>query len=91
MKLAPLPQNEQERLLELQKYNILDTEPEEVLIALFNSLIIFVKHRLLLLVLWMKQDNGFKASIGLDANKHERYCICAHAILQEEPFIIEDA
>ena len=39
MKIAPLPQNEKERLIELKKYNILDTEPE----AVFDNMQHFVR------------------------------------------------
>jgi GAF domain-containing protein len=92
MKIAPLPQNEQERLLELQKYNILDTEPEEVFDSTVQLANYICKTPIAAISLVDETRQWFKASIGLDAKQTSRdIAFCAHAILQEEPFIIEDA
>lgn len=92
MKIAPLPQNEQERLIELQKYNILDTEPEEVFDSTVQLANYICKTPIAAISLVDENRQWFKAIEGLDARQTPRdVAFCAHAILQNEPFIIEDA
>ena len=92
MKIAPLPLNEQERLIELQKYNILDTEPEEVFDSTVQLANYICKTPIAAISLLDENRQWFKAIEGLDAKQTPRdVAFCAHAILQEEPFIIENA
>jgi signal transduction histidine kinase len=90
--LALLPEEEPFRLDELRSLEVLDTDqdPELQSIAQIAAHTLNVPIALVSLVDANRQ--WFKAKIGLDATEtHRDYAFCAHAILQSEPLVIEDA
>ena len=92
MKIAPLPQDEHERLAELKKYGILDTEPE----AAFDDMVKLANYicqtPIAAISLVDEHRQWFKAIEGLDAKETSRdVAFCAHAILQNETMIVPDA
>lgn len=92
MKIAALPANEQERLAELRKYDILDTEPETA----FNSMVQLAAHicqvPIAAISLVDEHRQWFKAIVGVDAKETPRdIAFCAHTILQEEAMIVPNA
>jgi diguanylate cyclase (GGDEF)-like protein/PAS domain S-box-containing protein len=89
MKIAPLPHNERERLEELRKYGILDTEPE----AVFNSMVqlaSYICHTPFAAISLIDEHRQwFKAIVGVEVSETPRdVAFCAHTILQQEPMII---
>jgi transcriptional regulator with PAS, ATPase and Fis domain len=92
MPKAPLPPNEEERLAELQSFDILDT-PEEAAfdeIARIASIIFDMPIALVSLVDEARQF--FKARVGLDASETPRdLAFCAHTILESKVMVIKDA
>ncbi len=92
MKIAPLPQNEQERLDELKKYNILDTEPEAVFDNMVHLANYICETPIAAISLVDENRQWFKAIEGLGAKETSRdVAFCAHAILEQEPLIVENA
>ena len=92
MKIAPLPQNEQERLAELRKYNILDTEPEAVFESMVQLASYICKTPIAAISLVDENRQWFKAIVGVDAKETPRdIAFCAHAILQDEPMVVPNA
>lgn len=92
MKIAPLPENEQERLAELRKYNILDTEPEAVFESMVQLASYICKTPISAISLVDENRQWFKAIVGIDAKETPRdVAFCAHAILQNDAFVIENA
>lgn len=92
MQPARLPGNERQRLEKLFEYNILDTLPEETFdrITRFVAEILDVPIALVSLV--DKDRQWFKSKVGLEANETPRdLAFCAHAILGEDIFVVEDA
>ncbi len=92
MKEASLPIDEAERLAALRKFEILDTEPE----AVFNSLVELASYicqtPIAAISLVDEERQWFKAITGIDARETPRdVAFCAHAILQDEAFIVNDA
>jgi signal transduction histidine kinase len=89
---APLPPNEKQRLERLRKYGILDTPPEEAFdrIVRIASTTLDVPMAVISLI-----DEGrqwFKAKVGIDAPETARdVAFCAHAILQNDIFVVNDA
>lgn len=91
MVVAPLPENERERLLALQFFNILDTPEEED----FNEIVLLASRicaaEISLISLIDESRQWFKAKIGLENNEtHRDYAFCAHAIHQPEIFEVHD-
>jgi len=88
---APLPPDEAGRLRALQRYDILDTEPEQDFddITVLASQICGMPIAIITLVDENRQ--WFKSKIGMTENGTSRdIAFCAHGILHEEAFIVED-
>ncbi len=91
--ISIIPGNEQARLLSLQSYNILDTEPEKD----FNNLALLVarcfKAPIALISLVDKERVFFKANVGMPGNQNvsRGISLCSLAILENDLTIFEDA
>ena len=92
MKIAPLPENEQERLLELKKYDILDTESDVVFDNMVQLASYICKTPIAAISLVDEDRQWFKAIFGLNEKEISRdVAFCAHTILEEDFLIIENA
>ena len=92
MPAAALSANEHARLAALARYAILDTAPEDAFdeLARLASTICGTPIALVSMVDATRQ--WFKAHVGLDASETPRAAsFCAHAILENEVFVIPDA
>ncbi|WP_326540971.1 GAF domain-containing protein [Pseudorhodoferax sp.] len=92
MPAAPLPADEEPRLRALQALMVLDTPPEER----FDRVVRFAAEQLEMPMALVSLVDGerqwFKSRIGLDVPQTGRdVAFCAHAILQPETFVVEDA
>ena len=88
----PIPKNETHRLNVLWQYDILDTVPEEV----FDDLAELAGHiceaPIALITMVDEKRQWFKARVGTSVRETSRdISFCAHAIMQNELFIIADA
>lgn len=88
----PIPKDEAKRLKVLWQYDILDTVPEEV----FDDLAELASHiceaPIGLITLVDEKRQWFKARVGTSVRETSRdISFCAHAILQDELFIVSDA
>ncbi len=92
MLVAPLPDNEDQRLQALRRYAVLDTEPEEAFDELAQLAASVCQVPIALVSLVDAQRQWFKAKVGLDAQQTCRdVAFCAHAILQDQILIVENA
>ena len=92
MKIAPLPENEDERLAVLKKYDILDTEPDAAFDAVVKLASYICQTPIAAISLVDEHRQWFKAITGLDAKETSRdVAFCAHAILSDDPLIVPDA
>jgi hypothetical protein len=92
MENAPLPTNEAERLAALKEYHILDTGTEQSYddITALAAHICEVPTAMISLV--DEDRQWFKSRLGVEQQQTPReVAFCAHAILQNKPFIIKDA
>jgi GAF domain-containing protein len=90
--IAPLPNNEAERLAALKEYRILDTGTEQPYddITALAAHICQVPMAMISLVDEARQ--WFKSRIGIARQQTPReIAFCAHTILQREPLVVRDA
>ncbi|MGV3524845.1 MAG: ATP-binding protein [Candidatus Sericytochromatia bacterium] len=91
MQCAPLPENESERLLTLQRYQILDTPPDPDLDSLVHLAATLCEVPISLVSLSDTRRQWFKAKIGLAASEVPRdLAFCGHALTSPEALIIPD-
>jgi len=83
---------EAQRLAALSEYRVLDTAPEQAYDDL-TELAASVCHVPIALISLVDQSRQwFKSRIGLDRHETPRdIALCAHAILQTEPLVVNDA
>lgn len=88
----PLPANEEQRLLTLNEYNLLDTPPAEEFNRLVELAARIFKVPIVLISLVAKDRQFFKAKVGLEVCETSReVSFCAHALVQDEVLYIPDA
>jgi len=86
------PANEEARVIALDKYAILDTDPEQF----FDDLTLLASHvcntPIALISLVDEDRQWFKSRVGLNASETSRdIAFCSTAILQTDVFVIPDA
>jgi len=86
------PANEEARVMALDKYAILDTDPEQF----FDDLTLLASHvcntPIALISLVDEDRQWFKSRVGLNASETSRdIAFCSTAILQTDVFVIPDA
>ena len=92
MQVAPLPDNEAQRLQTLRLYDVLDSEPEQAFDDITAASAQIFGTPICLITLVDENRQWFKSSYGLDAEQTGRdVAFCAHAILGDDTFVIEDA
>ena len=88
----PTPKNEAKRLNVLWQYDVLDTVPEQVFDELAELAGHICEAPIALITLVDEKRQWFKARVGTSVRETTRnISFCAHAILQEELFVVSDA
>lgn len=88
----PIPKNEQKRLEVLWQYEVLDTVPERVFDDLTELAASICEAPIAMITLVDEKRQWFKSKVGVTVNETSRdISFCAHAILQQELFIVPDA
>ena len=91
MQSAPLHPQEQARLQELIRLEVLDSEDEDTFDELTQLASSICGTRISLISLVDYDRQWFKSRVGLDATEtHRDLAFCAHAILQEAVFEVPD-
>ena len=89
---APIPPNEAERLRLLQVYRVLDTGSEKAFDNLTRLAAAICETPISLITLVDESRQWFKSRVGLSTFETSRdVAFCAHAILQDEMFVVADA
>jgi len=90
--IAPLPEDELERLRDLRRLEILDTEPESQFDRITRLAAALMGSPISRVSLVDENRQWFKSCFGLDARETSRdVSFCAHALALEEPLVILDA
>jgi GAF domain-containing protein len=86
------PANEEARIIALQKYAILDTDPEQSFDDLTLLASYVCKTPMALISLVDEDRQWFKSRVGVDASETSRdIAFCSTAILQSDIFVVPDA
>ncbi len=89
---APVPKNERKRLEVLWQYDVLDTVPEQVFDDLTELAASICEAPIALITLVDEKRQWFKSKFGVSVSETSRgVSFCAHAIVQQELFIVPDA
>ena len=92
MLMAPLPDNEAQRLDELRSYRLLDSGGSECFDDISQLVRDITGAPIGIISLVDENRQWFKSCLGLDACETPRnISFCSHTILQRSPLIIEDA
>ncbi|HEX2532231.1 MAG TPA: ATP-binding protein [Chitinophagaceae bacterium] len=92
MRIASIPPNEQERLQELYRYRILDTDAEKDFDHLVELASLICGSEMSVLSLIDRDRQWFKARIGLSGTETSREtAFCSHTILQDEVLVVSNA
>lgn len=91
-KTYPIPANEEQRLLTLSEYNLLDTPPTEDFDRLVELAARIFQVPIVLISLVARDRQFFKAHVGIGVCETSReVSFCAHALVQEEILFVPDA
>jgi GAF domain-containing protein len=86
------PANEEARIMALEKYAILDTDPEQAFDDLTLLASFVCKTPIALISLVDEDRQWFKARVGIKASETSRdIAFCSTAILQTDVFVVPDA
>ena len=90
--VAAEPQNEFDRLVELRRYDILDTQPEPAFDLLSDIAAYALGTPICLVSLVDRNRQWFKAKKGVEAAETDRkIAFCSHAILGDDVLVVPDA
>jgi len=90
--VTPKPANEEARLVALDKYAILDTDPEQSFDDLTLLASFVCKTPIALISLIDEDRQWFKSRVGLkDAETSRDIAFCSTAIMQPDVFVVPDA